>query len=430
MRYSQLFGRTVKTVPSDIKLTSHKYLHQGGFVRQISAGRYAFLPLGFFVWQKIYQIIKKEMDDLGAQQVITPTLQPIEFWQKNNRDVAFGEEMLVVEDHHGASFAVGATAEGMMVELVKKFSPSYKDLPVIIYQFSNKFRDEKRPRGGLLRVREFMMKDAYSFTATEEESLEWYQKFYGAYERLAKIFDLEATPAISDSGAIGGDYNHEFMVRAESGESTFFQCEECGFAMTEDYVSAQKIKDLKNCPECQNDQLRKYKAIEWGHVFKQDNFYTQPHEGFFVDQDGQRKPMWMGAYGIGIGRTMATIVETHHDEKGIIWPESVAPFQAHLVDIKIQDSRGRIPRKTLSRGRQGIGEELYLDLLRRGVKVLYDDREDVSVGEKFADADLTGIPVRLVLSDRTLEQDSVEIKKRSEQEGKLVPLGQLPHYFN
>jgi prolyl-tRNA synthetase len=415
MRYSQLFGKTTKTPEKDMTSTSHKLLYRGGFIRQISAGRYAFTPLGYRVWKKIYAIIQKEMDDMGVSQMVTPTLHPLDFWQKTNRDKAFGEEMMIVDDHHGAQFALGGTAEGMMVELVKKFNPTYKDLPILIYQFSSKFRDEKRPRGGLLRLREFMMKDAYSFTATENESLEIYHKFYDAYGRIAKTFDLDATPCISVSGAIGGDYNHEFMVKAESGEGTFYQCDKCSIGLTQDYVQDKHIDSSKPCSECKKGMLIKYTAIEWGHVFKQDHFYTQPHEGYFMDKDGKKKLMWMGAYGIGVERTMATIVETHHDEKGIVWPEEVAPFKCVLIGIKNYELR--ITNKT---------KQIYEQLTKAGVEVLWDDR-DVSVGQKFADADLLGIPHRLVVSEKTGEK--VEAKSRHVNKMELLSLQQLIKKF-
>src|SRR3989344_6583842 len=216
MKYSQLFGKTVKSTPSEIKSTSHKLLYKGGFIRQISAGRYALLPLGFLVWQKIYQIIRKEMNLLGAMQITTSILHPIELWKATNRDKAFGEEMLIVKDHQDAIFAIGATAEGLMVELIKKFKPSYRDLPIVIYQFSEKFRDEKRPRGGLLRLREFMMKDAYSFHATEKDLLSWYGKFYKTYENILEKLDLKAIPVLADSGANGGGHkNTIFIVQAK-----------------------------------------------------------------------------------------------------------------------------------------------------------------------------------------------------------------------
>lgn len=556
MRYRKFFGQTVREVPKDAKAASHKFLYQGGFIRQVSAGRYAFLPLGFRVWQKIVKIIDEEMAELGSQRLITPTLHPIELWTATNRDQAFGELMLVVEDHHGATFAIGATAEGMMVELTKKFKPSYRDLPIIIHQFSQKFRDEKRPRGGLLRVREFMMKDAYSFHESEEDFMVWYQKFYDAYLKIAKGLDLETMPVLAHSGAIGGDFGHEFMVFSEVGEDTTLLCDQCDYAANIERAESQfeifpqdkKSKELKEilgkgiigveplakflkipvtqttktllyqaddllvaacirgdynineaklaenlgcarlelvsedvvkkatgaeigyagpiglpegtavvwdlttkgrvnfeaganrtdyhylnvnferdvakpekfvdireakrgegCSKCHQGRLLAKRTVEFGHIFKQDHFYTGPMKGNFVDKDGKEKPMWMGAYGIGIGRAMALIVETHHDNKGIIWPENVAPFQAHLVEVPSDKP-----------GVRGFAEGVYQKLKKAEVEVLYDDRDDVSAGVKFVDADLIGCPVRLVVSETTAADKKLEWKPRNKEATELM----------
>jgi prolyl-tRNA synthetase len=558
MRYSELFGRTAREAPKDARTISHRLLHQGGFIRQIAAGRYAFLPLGFRVWEKIARIIDEEMRKIGSQRVTTPTLHPIEFWQATNRDQAFGEEMLIVEDHHGATFAVGATAEGLMVEMVKSFKPSYRDLPVVIHQFVQKFRDEKRPRGGLLRVREFMMKDAYSFHASEENLLNWYRKFHRAYLAVAARLELDVVPVLAHSGAIGGDYGHEFMVLSDVGEDTIFVCDHGDYAaniekaesvfekppaeekrkplkkvlgkgiigvaalakflkipptqttkmllyqaddrlvaacirgdyeineaklsarlgcahlelasaatveektgakvgyagpinLPEDieivwdlttagrvnfeaganrtgyhYVNVNFGRDLPEpaefadirlvkegevCPRCREGKLVGKRAIEFGHIFKQDHFYTGPMKGNFVDRDGEERPMWMGAYGIGIGRAMATIVEVHHDERGIVWPESVAPFQAHLVVLASEDS-----------GLKAFADDCYRKLIDNDLEILYDDRGGVSAGVKFSDADLIGCPVRLVVSEKTLKEKKVEWKKRDEDKAKKISL--------
>jgi prolyl-tRNA synthetase len=554
MKYSEFFGRTMKTIPGDAKIASHQLLVKGGFIRRISTGRWAFLPLGIRVWEKIYQVIDEEMQAMDCQKLVIPALHPIEIWRATNRDQAFGEEMLVVDDHHGATFALGATGEGVMVELVKMFSPSYKDLPLLIYQFSQKFRDDKRPRGGIMRVREFMMKDAYSFCETEKQAFEVYQKFYDAYLRIAKRLELKVTPAEADSGAIGGDLSHEFQVESSDGDQTYFVCDQCGYAaniekaefkraplnleekkkpfkiidqpewvctmednvkhygepkwrylknvvykdekgkiyiaslrgdqevnefklkralgvdvlepaddqdlekigtkrgyvhswgikgvtfigdlglpMVKNYIGGQKEKktdsanvnygrDFKYklladiaeaseddpCPRCKAGKLKKKTGFEWGHCFKFDHFYTGPQEGYFTDKKGKKKPMWMGSYGIGVGRSMACIVETHHDKKGIIWPKSVAPYQVQLLVIG--------ETQKVKRG----GDQAYGKLSREGIEVLYDDREDISAGEKFADADLIGIPVRLVISEKT--KNKVEWKERDKKKTELLVL--------
>lgn len=559
MRYPQLFGKTTKTVPSDARLASHRLLYKGGFIRRISTGRWSFLPLGMRVWEKIYKIIDEEMRAIGCQKLVVPTLHPIEIWKATNRDQAFGEEMLVVDDHHGARFAIGGTAEGMMVELVKMFRPSYKDLPILIYQFSQKFRNDKRPRGGIMRVREFMMKDAYSFCATEKQAFEVYQKFYDAYLKIAQRLDLPVTPVEADSGAIGGNYSHEFQLESPYGDQTFFVCDNCSYAsniekaeferlpinldeeirpfkiidqpewvctmednvkhygqplwrylknvvykdekgriiiaslrgdqnvnevklkrvlgvdqltpatdedlkkigtkpgyvhswgikgvafigdlglpMVKNYIGGQKEKttdsinvnygrDFKYeiladivdaqeddvCAKCKKGKLKKKTGFEWGHCFKQDFFYTRPQEGCFTDKNGKKKLLWMGAYGIGIERSMACIVEAHHDKKGIIWPKSVAPYQVHLIGL------GNITNKQINK----YANEIYEKLEKAGIEVLYDDREEVSAGEKFADADLIGIPIRLVISEKT--KTKIEWKERTSNKTELLSLDEV-----
>lgn len=562
MRQSRFFVKTLKSVPKDASAKNHELLLRGGFIYQVAAGRYAFLPLGFRVWQRIIEVIDRHMTELGSERIVTPTLHPIEIWKQTNRDKAFGDEMMIVEDHHGSTFAIGATAEGLMTEMMKSQKFSYKDLPVVVHQFVQKFRDEKRPRGGLLRVREFMMKDAYSFHTDEESLLEWYDKFFKAYLEIAKEFDLEAVPVLADSGAIGGEYNHEFMVESEAGEDEIVVCQKCNYAantekaeskveqieqdselkarediegkgivgveklaeylkipveqttktmlyetdegkivavmMRGDYdinevklknylqtnsiklTDAETVKKVTNaevgyagpidlpdevkvvcdlsckdrtnfevganktdyhtinanferdfptpefvdvrlvkvgdkCKEC-NSVLEIKRAIEWGHTFHQGQFYAKPHKSTFVAQSGEEKVLWQGAYGIGIGRTMATVVETHNDENGIIWPSSIAPFDVHLVEIKADEQ--------VKKQAEGV----YQALRDLGIEVLYDDRDE-SPGSKFADSDLIGIPYRIVVSPKTVESGELEIKPRSKPEAYYASLAEFLKSF-
>lgn len=552
MKYSQLFGRPVKDVPKDANLVSHQLLYKGSYIRQISAGRWVFTPLGMRVWEKIYRLIDGEMKAIGCQKLVVPTLHPIEIWKATARDEAFGEEMHIIEDHHGSVFALGATAEGMMVELIKMFSPSYRDLPIDVFQFSMKFRDEKRPRGGIMRDREFMMKDAYNFCADEKQFMKGFQKYYDAYLRIAKKLELPVVPVLADSGAIGGSLSYEFLVDHPKGDQTYFVCDHCDYAANAEKVEFRrenltpkekekpfKIVDqptwvctmednvkhygeplwryLKNvvykdakgaiyiasvrgdqtvneiklkraldrddlvpaededlfkmgtkpgyvhswgikgvtyigdlgltkvknfiggqkedktdsanvnygrdfeydkladiveategdlCAKCKKGKLHPKTGFEWGHCFKIDHFYTKPQKGYFTDKNGKKKLLWMGSYGIGIERSMACVVEAHHDERGIVWPVSVAPFAVHLIAIlngKISNAKA---------------QKIYETLKKNGVEVLYDDREEVSAGEKFADADLIGCPVRLVVSERT--GDKIEWKKREKKETEMV----------
>lgn len=555
MKYTQLFGKTVKDVAQEITLVSHRLLLQAGFIRESVAGRYYFLPLGMRVRDKIVAIIEEEMDKAGGQKMITPVLHPLELWEETNRTSSVGFELMTVEDQRGARFALGGTAEEMMVDLVRKFNMSYKDLPFNIYQFSQKFRDELRARGGLLRVREFLMKDAYSFHADADDFKKEYQSMWDTYTRIFKRMGLETIVIESDNGYIGGDYCHEFVVESPVGESRFLMTKDKKYAAHEEvavfrreeknpdeellpmevkdaprgptiadgvklydqpawrqiksivYVAdndekvlvvlrgdlevneakvkrvlktdslraatdeeikelgsvvgfvsplkldVKKIGDLslktvknfytgadepqkdtlnvnyerdftvdeladvalppENCATEDGKELVEGNGIEVGNIFQLGTHYTDKMAGaVFTDQDGKEKPFYMGCYGIGIGRTMATIVEVSHDDKGMIWPKAVAPFLVHLVSLGDDDTVREQAAK------------LYDDLLAKGVEVLYDDRND-SAGKKLNDADLMGIPLRLVVSKRTLENDAVEWKPRAESDATTVPLADV-----
>ena len=563
MQYSKLFGKTSKTISRDAHTSSHKLLLQGGFIRQLSAGRYTELPLGHRVSKKLENIIREEVEKTGAQELIVPTLHPMELWQAANRDQKFGSAMMRVTDRNNAEFTLGATAEVVMLDLVKQFNPTYKDLPINIFQFSQKFRDEARPSGGLLRVKEFVMKDAYSFHQNEEELKKTYQQYWDAYLQIAKRLDLKVTIVESDNGAIGGSISHEFMVETDAGEDTIVKCD-CGYAanlekaatiyqpfnldeeikpfeivsqpewvktmednikhynkptqyflknvvykdvdgtliiavirgdlsvnktklakiygakgelepaLDEDlskigtksgwvhcwgheaiyvgdlslktvhnFIGGQKEKDTDSinvnygrdftcqiegdiaevkqgdiCPQCQKNKLAFSKAVEFGNIFNIGYAYSKPMEGFYVDSNGKNQMLYMGSYGIGIGRAIGSIVETHHDEKGIIWPSSIAPFQVHLIGLDLQDE---------SISKQAF--ELYQKLLDQNIEVLFDDRLSSTAGEKFADADLIGIPQRVVISKRSLENGGVEIKSRTSTESKIISIEELLSQF-
>lgn len=708
MKFTEYFIKTERNAPSGAMAESQKLLHRGGFVRQISTGRYALMPIGYRVYEKIKNIISEEMEAIGAQQMELPIMQPVETWKVTNRDEAFGELMSVVDDHYGRSFVLSATGEALMTELFGSFRPSYKDLPINVYQFMPKFRDELRPRGGLIRVREFLMKDGYNFEMNEEDFMKTYHAYWDAYEKIFKRVDLDPVPVIADNGALGGDYSHEFIqitpetvealdmyldveeemkemedvdvsnkpkeykeilkIYARSPEKTIknliyvldgknfvcitirgdykidftklrrllaykqirpatkdeiealgsamgyvseiglnekvkilvdesvkhnknlwdganrdrvfrknvnierdypqkenvdiredkvfsaggdkiVMCDRCGYQanvekaefVREEVNMNEELKDfmiveqpewvctmednvqhykkpkshfLKNvvykdakgnlviavlrgdleahpvkvanvagtgpleladdddlasietrpgwvhswghdekhknvtyvvdesllksrnliggqkekttdsfnvnygrdfkhalegdiaaahegakCPDCNDGYLHEKKGIELGHIFKYDTYYSKPHGAMYVDKDGKEKPMWMGAYGIGVGRLMASAVEMNHDENGIIWPASIAPFDVHIVSVGEDDDVKQTAEKVYS-------------MLSGSYEVIYDDRDDVSAGVKFNDADLIGVPVRIVVSRKTLDEKSVELKKR------------------
>lgn len=409
MRYSKLFGKTIKDAPKDATLISHKLLYRGGFIRESTAGKYYFLPLGLRVQQKIQKIIKEEMDASGAQEILTPILHPIELWKETNRTKSVGFELMVIKDRSKTEFVLGGTAEEMIVELVRKFQVSYKDLPFNVYQFSTKFRDELRARGGLLRLREFVMKDAYSFHATEKDFKKEYEKMAETYIRIFERMDLKAVRTESDNGYIGGEYSHEFQVVCKDGEDEIIYCPGGDFSAN---ANVSPVKEGKQ-RDLGHGSLEKVRSIEVGNIFQLGYYYSSKMKNaVFTDQDGSKKPFYMGCYGIGLARTLATIVEIYNDEKGIVWPENVAPYDVHL--IMINDEGLRIKKRA---------DEVYEKLQKAGIEVLYDDREDVSAGGKFADCDLIGIPVRLVVSEKT--KDKIEWKKRTEEKTELLSLDEV-----
>ena len=412
MRQSQLFCKTKKETPKDAEVISHKLLVKGDFIEQTISGVYRFLPLGLKVLKKIEKIIREEMWDLGAQEVLLPTLQDKKLWLETNRWQTIDPPLFKLLDRHQKETALGPTHEEEMVDIVRKKVKSYQDLPFSLFQIQNKFRNEIRASGGLLRQREFLMKDLYSFHSDKKDLINFYNKVKNSYFKVFKRCELKVHYVEASSGTIGGELSHEFMVVAESGEDRILICQKCGYG-----VNIEKLSErIKKCPKCRG-RLEKKNSIEVGHIFYLGTKYSKAMSANFQDQDGKEKPILMGCYGIGLPRLMATIVEIHHDEKGMIWPKEVAPFQLHL--IKIENS----PKVKLAT------EKLYNDLTKETIEVLYDDRLDKSAGEKFADCDLIGIPMRLVISERTLKQNCAELKRRSAKKTKLIKINEVKKYF-
>jgi prolyl-tRNA synthetase len=560
MKVSQLFGRTSKTEGTDYQVASHRLLTQGGFIRESTAGRYYLLPLGLKVHDNIIRVVRKHMDAAGGQELVMPTLHPLELWQETNRTTSTGFELMKITDRRGADFALGGTAEEMAVDLVRKFNVSYKDLPFNVYQFSQKFRDEMRARGGLLRVREFTMKDAYSF-GTEAQFKDTYQQMWDTYKAIFEELGLKVDVVAADNGYIGGEYCHEFVAECPEGESKYFIDETTGYAAHED-VATFKVDDknlgdelqplqevdavrgntmedgvqLHNLPLWQqtkdvlffDEATKRYilaiirgdfdvnetklmqaagawdlrpateeeirddlhsepgfispvkfvkkgvktgyevvivgdtslrtvrnmyggnnakhkdllninidrdftvdveadialakagyltpdgnplvekKGVEVGNIFQLGYHYTTlMHDAEYTDETGHRQKYYMGCYGIGIGRTMATIAETHRDDKGLVWPDNIAPFKVYIARL------GDKPEVLAA------ADALYRDLTAADVLVLYDDRLDARAGEKFADADLLGIPYRVVVSEKSVAAGQFEIKKRTESEAQM-----------
>jgi len=552
MRLSQLFGKTMRQAPAEADTDSHRLLLRAGLIQQLAAGVYSYLPLGWRVLRKIEQIIREEMDAAGGQEVMLPALHPIEIWEASGRREAFGDDLFVLKDRRDRYLALGPTHEEITVDLFKRHVQSYRDLPLLLYQIQAKFRDEPRPRGGLIRLREFRMKDLYSFDVDWDGLDVSYQKMLRAYRN---VFDRCGVPTVvvqAHSGAMGGRDNQEFVYLCDIGEDEAVLCEGCGYAANTEKAEIRKrrpdpeeplpaeevptpgIKTIEElcrfldlphgktlkavfysaggqpvfvairgdlevnetklrhvlavdevrlmddreveavglvagsasprglkgirvvaddsapeapnlvagankpdthlrnvnygrdwsadvvaditlardgdpCPSC-DFKLRRYRGIEMGHVFKLGTFYSEKLGATFLDRQGQACPAVMGSYGIGLERLLAAVVEANHDDKGIMWPASLAPYDVHLV--------------ALSSGRPGVAEaadRLYADLEAAGINVLYDDREE-SPGVKFNDADLLGMPLRVTVSPRTLEKDAVELKGRRETDPALCPL--------
>ncbi len=407
MLQSKLFPQTQKEAPKDEVSANAKLLTRAGFIDKLMAGVYTYLPLGFRVLKKIENIIREEMNGAGGVEILMPALQPKENWEKTGRWDNYDTLFKFVSHYSKTELAIGPTHEEIISPLVKKFNLSYKDLPLYFFQIQDKFRDEKRVKSGILRGREFIMKDLYSFHADENDLNDYYEKMKVHYKN---IFDKcgigDRTYITFASGGTFSKYSHEFQTITEAGEDKIFLCEKCRVA-----VNAEITKEQPVCPECGGKNLKEEKAIEVGNIFKLKTKYSEPFGLKYTDKNGQKNDIIMGCYGIGLGRLMGAVAEVNHDEKGIIWPESIAPFKVHLLALGGPTAKGRSDR-------------LYSDLQKQGIEVLYDDR-DISAGEKFADADLIGIPYRVVISEKTVAQNKVELKRRNSEEIKLVDKKEL-----
>ena len=407
MKQSQLFTKVSKGVQKDDISVNAQLLIRAGFIDKLMAGIYSFLPLGFLVLKKIEKIIREEMQAIGARELLLPALHPKEIWQESGRWET--PEMFKLKSHQDKDYGLGWTHEEVITPLVKKFVQSYRDLPVYVYQIQDKFRDELRAKSGLLRGIEFIMKDLYSFHTSEQDLDSYYEKVKAAYfkifERCGLGKDIFLTLA---SGGTFSQYSHEFQTSTPYGEDEIYLCPTCKVA-----VNKEIIKDHSFCPKCKKKELEVRKSIEVGNIFKLKEKYTQIFDFKFKDKTGKDEFVLMGCYGIGLGRLMGAIVEVHHDAAGVRWPEEVAPFRVHL--IKIGDSSGV----------KAAADKIYDDLQKKSIEVLYDDREAKTPGEKFAEADLIGIPIRLVISEKTLKADSVELKKRTEGSVELIKISKI-----
>lgn len=419
MRRSVYFMPTLRETPSDAQVASHRLMLRSGMVHQSAAGIYTWLPLGLRVLQKVEGIIREEQDRIGNQEVLMPTLQPAEIWQQSGRYNDYGKEMLRIKDRHERELVYGPTNEEMITSIFRQYVKSYRDLPKNLYQIQWKFRDEIRPRFGVMRGREFLMKDAYSFDLDLEGARRTYRQMYAAYLRTFRRMGVTAIPVSADSGAIGGDMSHEFQIVAPTGESRLYYDKEIDtlnaqgvtdYEVMSQYYAAADERHIPGQSRVDEDTLNCVTGIEIGHIFYFGTKYSEPLGTRVMGPQGDMITPEMGSYGIGVSRLVAAIIEAHHDEKGIKWPETVAPFKVGLINLKAQDTTT-----------EAACQQAYETLLAQGIEVLYDDRDE-RPGPKFADMDLIGLPWQLIIGPQNWAQGLVELKCRQTEERHLVSL--------
>ena len=397
MYWSKYFIPTLKEIPAGTEAASHQLSLRAGLVQMLTSGVYSYLPLGLRVLKKVEAIIRQEMDAIGCYELLMPALQPMDVWKKTGRDVALKDVMITFEDKKGRRMCLGPTHEEIITGIARDFIKSYRQLPVTLYQIQAKFRDEIRTRFGIVRACEFIMKDAYSFDRTVEGLKKNYDSQLAAYITIFKRCGLDVIITSADSGAMGGSVSHEFLVPAPIGEDAVWVNQDNGEA----------VKDVDGKAPGDGSWERKV-AIELGHVFQLGTKYSDALGAVFLDEDGKQKPMIMGCYGIGVSRLLAAIIERNCDQNGIIWPKGVAPFDVEILPVQASDTVA-----------MALAEQYYQELGALGFEVLLDDRDE-SAGRKFADADLIGIPYRIIIGKRVLANGQVEIKDR--RTGTVIPV--------
>tara|TARA_Y100001970_G_scaffold221194_1_gene271834 strand:- start:543 stop:1859 length:1317 start_codon:yes stop_codon:yes gene_type:complete len=426
MFLSEYFLPTAKESPSEAKILSHRYMLRSGMIRQSGSGIYSWLPIGLRVLRKIEKIIRDEQNRAGAQELLMPTIQSADIWKESGRYADYGKEMLRFGDRHGRELLYGPTNEELITEIFRDTIRSYKDLPLILYHIQWKFRDEVRPRFGVMRGREFLMKDGYSFDMSFEEARSTYNKMFVCYLRIFNRMGLKAIPMTAESGPIGGDMSHEFLILADTGESQVF----CDRAILDYSVSDSSIdyksdlqhtvdkwtslyaatdeKHDKSQENVLGDKLISARGIEVGHIFYFGKKYSQSMNARVSDRDGNMVSVEMGSYGIGVSRLVAAVIEAYHDDNGILWPPALAPFDVGLINLNVGDQAS-----------SQMSREVYQKLTNAGVEVLYDDRDE-RAGVKFADMDLIGLPLQMIVGPRGTKNDEVELKER--KTGKIMKM--------
>ena len=427
MRLSEYFLPLLRENPSEAQIVSHRLMLRAGMIRQSSAGIYCWLPLGLRVLNKIERIVREEQDRAGAQEILMPTIQPAELWRESGRYEDYGKEMLRIRDRHDREMLYGPTNEEQVTEIVRASIKSYRDLPKLLYHIQWKFRDEVRPRFGVMRGREFLMKDAYSFDLDFAGARHSYNKMFVAYLRTFVRMGLQAIPMRADTGPIGGDLSHEFIILADTGESgvhvhTDFldtdwqEFDDVGWEasalqqVVDHYTGIYAATDEVHDPQAAaqyGDKIVSKRGIEVGQIFYFGDKYSRPMGALVTRPDGEAVALEMGSYGIGVSRLVGALIEANHDDAGIIWPESVAPFRVGLINLRAGDARCR-----------AAAEDLYTKLRGGGIDVLYDDRDE-SPGAKFATMDLIGLPDQLVIGPRGLAAGTIEVKSRRSGERPL-----------
>jgi prolyl-tRNA synthetase len=431
MRLSRYFLPILRETPKEAEIVSHRLMLRAGMIRQESAGIYAWLPLGLKVLNKVNAIVREEQNRSGAVELLMPTIQSADLWRESGRYDAYGKEMLRIQDRHEREMLFGPTNEEMITEIFRGYVRSYKDLPLNLYHIQWKFRDEVRPRFGVMRSREFLMKDAYSFDLDQAGAVHSYNKMFVAYLRTFARMGLKAIPMRADTGPIGGNLSHEFIILASTGESEVFCHADYlnydipgvdtdfdniqGLQSTVDkwtslYAATSEMHDQAAFDAVPADKKTSARGIEVGHIFYFGTKYSEPMGAKVMGPDGQERPVHMGSYGIGPSRLIAAIIEASHDENGIIWPEGVAPFDVAILNLKVGDA-----------GTDAASEQLYRELSATGRDVLYDDRDE-RPGGKFATADLIGVPWQILIGPKGLAEGKVELKNRATGERELLPL--------
>ncbi len=425
MFWSKVFLPTLKDTPQDAEVISHQLMLRSGMIRRVTSGIYTWLPIGLKVLRKVENIVREEMDASGAQEVLMPMVQPKELWEETQRWEKMGPELLRIQDRHERDFCLGPTHEEVITDLIRNNVKSYKELPLNLYQIQTKFRDEVRPRYGVMRGREFLMKDSYSFNLDEDSLNESYVLMKEAYKKILDRLGLQFKIVKADSGAIGGDTSEEFHVLAENGEDTIAISDSSDFAINTELLleEGEDIESLQGKPSPDGEGIIEIKkGIEVGHIFQLGKVYTDAMKANVLDNEGKAQNLYMGCYGIGVSRLVAAAIEQNNDDKGILWPEAMTPFEVNIIAIGF-DKDEKIAKAST---------DLYSKLSSMGYEVMLDDRKD-GYGTKMKDAELIGIPINIIIGKQYLQNREIELKHRDGQSsiGKVEDIATIfDHYKN